>query len=320
MQRMSDGRGSGDSQGKVRVWDAPTRLFHWLLAALVLFAWVSWRYSEALGDPTLKLHRWNGHAVLVLIVFRLLWGLVGSSTSRFSAWLWWPWTAIRYGMRLLRGETPLYLSHNPLGSYMIFALLGAVTAQAMLGLFTVEHNDITAGPLYRLISEERQKVITGWHTWWFYWVILALVPIHILANLWYGLAKKEPLITAMITGNKPAEAYEDAPEAVLVARPLRRWCSARSSRSAAKCCSRSAPVAREHGETGLPKRAGCLPCGHALQRATYPALRGHPARHRRPPGTRRPRLGGAGARHARAQRVAGRAQRHARRRPLREGG
>jgi cytochrome b len=222
MQRMSDGRGSGNSQGKVRVWDAPTRLFHWLLAALVLLAWVSWRYSEALGDPTLKLHRWNGHAVLVLIVFRLLWGLVGSSTSRFSAWLWWPWTAIRYGMRLLRGETPLYLSHNPLGSYMIFALLGAVTAQAMLGLFTVEHNDITAGPLYRLISEERQKVITGWHTWWFYWVILALVPIHILANLWYGLAKKEPLITAMITGNKPAEAYEDAPEAMIVARPLLR--------------------------------------------------------------------------------------------------
>ena len=85
MQRMSDGRGSGNSQGKVRVWDAPTRLFHWLLATLVLLAWVSWRYSEALGDPTLKLHRWNGHAVLVLIVFRLLWGLVGSSTSRFSA-------------------------------------------------------------------------------------------------------------------------------------------------------------------------------------------------------------------------------------------
>ena len=62
----------------------PTRLFHWLLVALVLLAWASWRYSEALGDPTLKLHRWNGHAILVLIVFRLLWGLVGSSTSRFS--------------------------------------------------------------------------------------------------------------------------------------------------------------------------------------------------------------------------------------------
>src|SRR3954451_15056812 len=125
MQRMNNGRGSENPQGKVRVWDAPTRIFHWLLAALVLVAWASWRYSESLGDHTLALHRWNGHAILVLIVFRVLWGFAGSSTSRFRAWLWWPWTAISYALRLLRGETPLYLSHNPLGSYMILALLGA---------------------------------------------------------------------------------------------------------------------------------------------------------------------------------------------------
>ena len=92
----------------------------------MLLAWASWRYSEALGDPTLKLHRWNGHAILVLIVFRLLWGFVGSSTSRFSAWLWWPWTARPMPFACCAGETPLYLSHNPLGSYMILALLGAV--------------------------------------------------------------------------------------------------------------------------------------------------------------------------------------------------
>ena len=96
----------------------------------------------------------------MLVVWRVLWGLVGSSTSRFSAWLWWPWTAAAYGMRLLRGHTPLYLSHNPLGSYMILLLLAAVTAQAVSGLFTVEHNDLTAGPLYRLVSEEGQKAIT----------------------------------------------------------------------------------------------------------------------------------------------------------------
>src|SRR5207248_9080761 len=111
---------------------------------------------------------------------------------------------------------------HPPCSYLILWLLAAVSAQAMLGLFRVEHNDITAGPLYRLVSEERQQLLSHWHHWWFYWVILALVPIHIIANLWYGLAKKEPLITAMITGKKPAEAYEDAPEAVIVARPLLR--------------------------------------------------------------------------------------------------
>jgi cytochrome b len=207
---------------RVRAWDLPTRLFHWLLALLVLAAWLSWRYSETLGDPTLKLHRWNGHAVLVLVVWRVLWGFFGSSTSRFSAWLRWPWTAVAYGFRLLRGQTPLYLSHNPLGSYMILALLAAVTAQAVLGLFAVEHNDATAGPLYRLIPEEKREAITGWHVWTFYWVILALVPIHILANLWYGLAKKEPLITAMVTGRKPAADYLDAPEAEIVARQMLR--------------------------------------------------------------------------------------------------
>ena len=219
---MSEGEGAVASDDKVRAWDLPTRVFHWLLVLLILLSWASWRYSEALGDPALKLHRWNGHAILTLVVWRVLWGLVGSSTSRFSAWLWWPWTAAIYGMRLLRGQTPLYLSHNPLGAYMILLLLAAVSAQAVSGLFTVEHNDLTGGPLYRLLSEEGQKRITEWHTSFFYWWVLGLVPIHILANFWYGLAKKEPLITAMVTGNKPAADYLDAPEADIVGRPMLR--------------------------------------------------------------------------------------------------
>ena len=121
MRRMSEGDGHrGYTEQSARV-GPPHAPFPLAAGAAVLLAWASWRYSEALGDPALKLHRWNGHAILVLVVWRLLWGLFGSSTSRFSAWLWWPWTAAVYGMRLLRGQTPLYLSHNPLGSYMILA-------------------------------------------------------------------------------------------------------------------------------------------------------------------------------------------------------
>jgi cytochrome b len=206
----------------VSAWDSPTRLFHWLLALLILAAWASWRYSEVIGDNTLKVHRWIGHAILVLIVFRLLWGFLGSSSSRFAAWVRWPWTAAGYAWRLLRGQTPLYLSHNPLGGYVIAAMLGAVALQGGLGLFTVEHNDITAGPLYRLVSEDTQTTISSWHRWFFYWVILGLVAVHIVANVWYGFAKKEPLITAMITGRKPAAAYEDAAEAVIVPYPVLR--------------------------------------------------------------------------------------------------
>ena len=183
IERMSDAHATGKTKGKVRAWDLPTRLFHWLLAALVLLAWASWRYGEALGDLTLKIHRWNGQAILVLVVWRVLWGFVGSSTSRFSAWLWWPWTAIAYAFQILRGRTPLYLSHNPLGSYMILALLAAVAVQAVSGLLAVEHNDLTAGPLYRLVSEETQKAVTTWHTSFFYWWVFVLVSIHVLANV-----------------------------------------------------------------------------------------------------------------------------------------
>jgi len=219
MQGMSGGSGPVE---KVRAWDLPTRLFHWGLVALVAFAWASYQYSEQLGDPTFRYHRWNGHAILVLIVFRILWGLFGSSTARLTGWFQWPWRAASYAIDILRGRDRLFLGHNPLGAYMILALIGAVAAQAVIGLFTVEHNDLTAGPLYRLASEERQQMLSGWHRWLFYWVILALVAIHILANFWYGLAKKEPLITAMITGNKPADEYEDAPAAGSVERPLLR--------------------------------------------------------------------------------------------------
>ena len=69
---------------KVRVWDLPTRLFHWCLVTGIFVAWASWRYSEVIGDYTLKVHRWTGMLILVLLVFRVIWGVVGSSTSRLS--------------------------------------------------------------------------------------------------------------------------------------------------------------------------------------------------------------------------------------------
>ena len=159
----------------MRAWDLPTRLFHWALVALRAFAWMSYHYSEALNDPTLKLSplerprhpgadrvpsavggvRLVDVAVLGLVLVAVDGGRLRASPAA--------------------GQTPLYLGHNPLGSYMIVALLFAVAAQAVLGLFTVEHNDVTAGPLYRLVSDERRKVISHWHSWLFYWVILVLV-------------------------------------------------------------------------------------------------------------------------------------------------
>jgi cytochrome b len=206
----------------VRAWDLPTRVFHWTLVTLLVSSYVSFRFSEAFGDNTLKWHRYNGYAILILLVWRALWGFVGSSTSRWSAFVRWPWVAAGYALDLLRGRDRHYLGHNPLGSWMILAVLCALAAQATLGLFTVEHNDAYWGPLYKLVSEARQKVLSGWHIWSFYWVLLPLLAAHITANVLYAVVRRDPLIRAMVTGRKPTARYEDQAQAAIVARPVMR--------------------------------------------------------------------------------------------------
>lgn len=207
----------------VGAWDLPTRLFHWSLVFCIISAWVSFRYAEAFGDHLLRWHRWNGYTVLVLLVWRLIWGFAGSSTSRFSAFVRWPWAALRYGLDLVSGRDRHFLGHNPLGTYMVLALLAVVGTQAGLGLFTVEHNDSGAyGPLYRLVTEATYKRLSHWHQWAFYWVLLPLIAAHITANILYGAIKKDPLIRAMATGRKPAGNYEDEAEVRLVDRPMLR--------------------------------------------------------------------------------------------------
>ena len=200
----------------VRAWDLPTRVFHWTLVSLVVFAWASFEFSERLADPTLFWHRMNGYAILTLVVWRLLWGLVGSSTSRFSAFVQAPHRALGYGVALLRGTSPHYLGHNPLGAYMILALLAVLAAQAGLGLVSEEHNQTTWGPLYFLVPEALRPRVTKLHGQLFHYGILVLVAAHVTANVLYGLVKKDPLIRAMITGSKPAlgprDGYADQPE------------------------------------------------------------------------------------------------------------
>lgn len=215
---MASKRTSGEN---VRAWDTPTRLFHWTLVTLMACAWLSFEYSGTFSDHTMKWHRWNGYAILILIVWRVLWGFAGSSTARFSQFVRWPWTAAKYGLDLLLGRPRHFLGHNPLGTYMILALLGLVSLQGVFGLFTLEHNDAVAGPLKRLASDEWVKWISNWHRRGFN-IIMAFVALHVLANLFYQVFKKDPLITGMVTGKKPAADYEDEPEARLVARPMLR--------------------------------------------------------------------------------------------------
>ncbi|MEQ1577191.1 MAG: cytochrome b/b6 domain-containing protein [Hyphomicrobium sp.] len=206
----------------VAAWDGPTRVFHWLLFALTIAGWVSFEFAEDIDDGLLVWHRWNGLAVLVVLVWRLLWGVFGSSTARFAEFAPSPASAWRHARLTWAGTAPRYLGHNPLGSLMIIGLLAILFVQAGLGLFAVDDNDLTGGPLHRLISEAVTKEATRRHDFIFHFVLLPLIGLHIAANVLYGLLKKEPLIQAMVTGKKPAEEYADAPAAILVANPWAR--------------------------------------------------------------------------------------------------
>lgn len=221
----SEGDGPGPNQQSnrtVAAWDLPTRVFHWLLVALIAAAWASFEFSEGLGDAVLKWHRWIGLTILTLLVWRILWGFFGASTSRFSNFVPSPSTLFAYAAAAARGREAKYLGHNPLGSIMIVALLGLLFVQASLGLFTVEHNDLTAGPLYLFLSEAGRKTASSWHRFLFESVTLWLIAIHIAANAAYALVRGEPLIKAMITGRKPTGRYRDGDAATMAGRPLLR--------------------------------------------------------------------------------------------------
>lgn len=200
---------SGSSSQRVPVWDLPTRLFHWLLVVLVLSSWVSFEFNETIGDPELVWHRYNGYAILILVLWRLLWGIVGSPASRFANFLAWPWTAMRYGLDLARNREAHYLGHNPLGSYMILALLALLALQGTLGLFATEHNSVMWGPLAPLISDESSEWFGEIHGWLFEAILLIVIAIHIAANILYRVVKKDQLIEAMVIGTKPAADYQD---------------------------------------------------------------------------------------------------------------
>jgi cytochrome b len=122
----------------------------------------------------------------------------------------------------LRGVPRPFLGHNPLGGLIVVVLLGLVGTIGTLGLFALEENDLATGPLYRYAGEAWAKVATSWHRFLFEPVLLILAAIHIAANVFYSVFKRDPLITAMITGQKPDATYEDIDLARPIAHPIRR--------------------------------------------------------------------------------------------------
>jgi len=181
---------------RLRVWDLPLRLFHWLLVALFATSWI----SAELGGNAMQVHQWSGVSVLTLIVFRIAWGFLGGTHARFTSFVRSPAAALAYANALRHGKQQRFLGHNPLGGWMVLALLLSLSIQAGTGLFA--NDDIMIeGPLAARVSKETSDLMTLIHETNFY-VLLALVALHVLAALFYLLVKRENLIVPMVTGNK----------------------------------------------------------------------------------------------------------------------
>jgi cytochrome b len=178
---------SGDAGAAQPVWDLPTRIFHWLLAALILFSWWSVRNHHT------DWHIWSGIAILTALIFRLLWGFFGSSTARWSSFLRGPAS----GFAHLRGRWN-GIGHTPLGALSVVAMLLAVALQVGLGLVSQDEDGIYAGPLARLISSDASDRARDIHELWFN-VVLALIVLHLAAIAFYRLRGRK-LTRPMITG------------------------------------------------------------------------------------------------------------------------
>jgi cytochrome b len=179
---------------KIVIWDVATRLFHWLTAALVLAAYVTWRLNW------MDWHALAGYAVLALVLFRLLWGFFGSQTARFSHFLVSPRTALRYLAHALRREPDCQVGHNPAGGWMVLLLLALLLGETLTGLYI--NNDVAdEGPLTELVPARLANIITDLHDI-FWQVLLAAVVLHIAAVMVYWAVKRQNLVLPMIGGRK----------------------------------------------------------------------------------------------------------------------
>ena len=179
---------------KVRVWDLPTRVFHWSLVLGI----VGLAISGTIGGNAMLWHFRFGYAVLTLLLFRIVWGLVGGRWSRFGAFIYAPQTIIYYLKG--RGKPAHSVGHNPLGAGSVFAMLAALLAQVGSGLFS--DDDIAfAGPLTRFVSNATVSLATNYHKNIGKWIILALVLLHIAVIVFY-LSRKHNLVNAMLHGDK----------------------------------------------------------------------------------------------------------------------
>jgi len=186
----------------LRVWDLPTRLFHWTLAAAVV-ALVATAKAGAM-----EWHFRLGYTVMALLLFRVLWGFAGGRWSRFAAFVYRPGAILAY----LRGQAPPAhrLGHNPLGALSVFALLAVLLLQVATGLVSDDAISFT-GPLADKVPGAWSSAGTDWHKSAGQWLVIGLALLHVAAVLFYALVKRQDLVRAMVVGDRRLAETPAAP-------------------------------------------------------------------------------------------------------------
>lgn len=184
----------GETPAPIRIWDWPTRIFHW---ALVLLFCVQWWSGKA---ERIEIHIASGLTLVGLIIFRLIWGFIGGSTARFASFLKGPRAILAY----LRGTDPPAIGHNPLGGWSVLAMLALLAVQAGLGLFASDEDAVDAGPLSDWVSfESAQRLLENHET--LFNILLGLIGVHIAAIVYYRL-RGDDLVSPMLSGRRAGPA------------------------------------------------------------------------------------------------------------------
>lgn len=185
---------------RIKLWDLPLRLVHWSLVVLLPALWWTWHSGRT------PLHEKLGYITLGVLLFRLYWGVFGSSTARFSHFVKGPREIANY----LRGNSGPNLGHNPLGALSVILLLGLMIVEAGFGLFAQDVDGEEGGALARFVSYDTAEWAREWHATLFD-VILAVVAIHVMAILFYLLVKRDNLVGPMVTGRKSFDEQVEPP-------------------------------------------------------------------------------------------------------------
>ena len=197
------------------VWDLPTRLTHWLFVVCIAVSW--WTAEERLMDW----HRYSGYAMLGLLVFRIYWGIAGSSTARFARFLSGP-RAVLAHLRLTREQRVLIVGHTPIGSWSVVVLLLAMIGQVTLGLFATDIDGLESGPLSHLVSFEGGRAFAAAHELSFD-VLIVLIAVHVVAIVFHLIYDRNDLTSPMLSGRKHVAQAADEPLGMQRAPVWRLW-------------------------------------------------------------------------------------------------